>query len=50
MLIVLSYFIAQNMSSPDTKVLNMINSTDGGKVTGANQTTQNTDIPNVSGK
>lgn len=42
MLIVLSYVIAQNMSSPDTKVLNMINSTSGGKVTGANPTAQNT--------
>jgi hypothetical protein len=42
MLLVLSYVIAQNMSSPDTRVLNMINSTSGGKVNGANPTAQST--------
>jgi hypothetical protein len=42
MLLVLSYVTAQNMSSPDMKVLNMINSTSGGKVNGANPTAQNT--------
>ena len=41
-LIVLSYVIAQNMSSSDMKVLNINNSTSDGKVTGTNPTAQNT--------
>lgn len=50
MLLVLSYVTAQKMSSPDMRVLNMINSTSGGKVNGANPTAQNTDILSVRRK
>ena len=33
-MLIVSYVIAQNTSGPDAKVLNMINLTSGGKVTG----------------
>jgi flagellar biosynthesis/type III secretory pathway M-ring protein FliF/YscJ len=49
-LIALSYVIAQNMSSPDMKVLFMNNSASGGKVTGANLTSQNTRTPLALGE
>jgi hypothetical protein len=40
-MLIVSYVIAQNMSGPDAKVLDMINLISGGKVTGANPTAQN---------
>jgi hypothetical protein len=49
-LIVLSYIVAQNMSRLDMKVLNMNNSTRGGKVTGANPTSQNTQTSSALGE